>query len=238
MLISIEGLDGVGKTGVAKALAEKFDYPLIAKANRRLYGITKEQSDQIAGKIYNQYSTNMQALYYLIGYLSVLEDGKKQDYISDRSILSTYYFSCCEENQALFDFFANNYGFPDLTIILYASAEERIRRIINRDQFDSDLKKERVYKNGYTKYFDAIAKYNVPYLLVNTERINQEEVIDITSRLIKIWNKDLEARSYIQSIFNINNIEQLKNYSYQELLNILDNKSIKRRTLERGNNNA
>ena len=235
MLISIEGLDGVGKTGVAKTLAEKLNYPLSAKPIRGLLGITKEQSSNITEKIYSQYSPNMQALYYLMGYLSVLEDGRKQDHISDRSILSTYYFSYCEENQAVFDFFANNFGFPNLTIILYASVEERVRRIRHRDQFDSDLKRDRIYKNGYTKYFDAIKKYNVPYLLVNTEIINQEEVIDITLRLIELWNKDEESRNYIQSIFNINNIEQLGNYSYQDLLNLLDKKSAKRRTLERGN---
>ena len=237
MIISIEGLDGVGKSCLAIDLSKSLDIEIIEKPIKRLLNLSKEQSKQITCNIYEKYSTNIQAMYYLMGYLSALEDGQKKDYILDRSTLSTYYFSYCDENSKLFDFFASNYGFPDLTIILYASIEERIKRITTRNNNDSDLKRDRIYKDGYKKYFEAIRKYNVPYLIINTEKLNQKEVLDLSINLIELWKKDTGSQELLKNIFNIDNLEQLSKLGYEEMLGLITNQQ-KRLTLERRNNNA
>ena len=130
MLISIEGLDGVGKTTIVSNLSKALKIPNIEKPIKSLLELNPVHSKKIKEKLYASYSPSIQAMYYLFGYLSALEQGKNADYILDRGFLSTYYFSYCKENASLFDFFAYNYGFPDLTILLYASIEERIKRIL------------------------------------------------------------------------------------------------------------
>ena len=129
MLISVEGLDGVGKSTISKALSSSLNIPIAEKPIKKLLYLSDEQSKKITEKIYGSYSSNIQAMYYLMGYLSVLEDSKKFDLLMDRGFLSTYYFSYNVENSSLFDMFVQNYGLPDITIVLYATVESRIKRI-------------------------------------------------------------------------------------------------------------
>ena len=68
-----------------------------------------------------------------------------------------------------------NYEVPDLTIALYASVEKRFNIIKNRNIPDDYLKKKRLYIDGYDKYFEALTKYNMPYLLINNENLSLEE---------------------------------------------------------------
>lgn len=236
MIISIEGLDGVGKSCLTEELSKNLNIKILEKPIKKLLNLSSEQSKQITNRIYENYSSDIQAMYYLMGYISAFEDGKKEDCILDRGTLSTYYFSYCSENAELFDFFAKRYGFPDLTIILYASIEERLKRITSRDKNDRDLKKERIYKDNYSKYFDAITKYNVPYLIINTEKLSRNEVLDLTLQLIDLWKKDEESRKKIEGIFNIDNLEELGNLDYQEVQSLITNPQ-KRLKLERGMTN-
>lgn len=71
--------------------------------------------------------------------------------------------------------FAMNYGVPDLKIVLYVSVEKRINRIKNRNIPDDYLKKKRLCVDSYDKYFEALTKYNMPYLLINNENLSLEE---------------------------------------------------------------
>ena len=215
MIISIEGLDGVGKSTLASSLSKEFKMPVISKPIKSLLEFTSDESKNITNKIYKNYSKNLQAMYYLLGYLSALEDGKKESYILDRGFISTYYFSCDEENIKLFDFFASNYGFPELTILLYASIDERIKRITNRNSIDEDLMRERIYKDSYDKYFEAIRRYNISHIAINTEKMSESEVTSIVLNALKIYiNNDKE---FITNLFNINNLQSPDKHIYQEL---------------------
>lgn len=156
-------------------------------------------------------------MYYLLGYLSALEDGKNGSYILDRGFISTYYFSSGEENKELFDFFALNYGFPELTVLLYASIEERIKRITNRSSLDKDLMKTRIYKDDYTKHFEAIRRYNIPHIAINTEKMNELEVASLVLNAIKLWRIDDDNRKFIMDLFSIDNLQSSNNLTYQEL---------------------
>ena len=71
MLISIEGMDGVGKTTAARSVASNLNIPVIEKPIKRLMFLDNEQSKKVTESLYSNYSTDMQALYYLLGFLSV-----------------------------------------------------------------------------------------------------------------------------------------------------------------------
>lgn len=162
-------------------------------------------------------------MYYLLGYLTALEKGHIGNYILDRGFLSTYYFSFYQENANLFDFFAYTYGFSDLTFLLYASKEKRISRIQGRNSNDNDLKKERLYNDDYEKYFEAINKYNIPHIAINTENINQIEVSELAIEIYKLWINGGEDRNNVLNTFNVNNLDKFKDLNYFELQQILKN---------------
>lgn len=223
MLISVEGLDGVGKSSLVNSVSRKLQIPIIAKPIKSILELNPSQASKIKEKIYSKYSSNVQAMYYLLGYLSALEDGKKHDYIFDRGFLSTYYFSYCNENSHLFDFFAHEYGFPDLTILLYASIEKRIQRIEMRDNQDKDLQKNRIYVDNYQKMFEAIIKYNIPHIAINTEKLTQKETCDLILEILNLWKLDEENRNYILNNYSIYNLSENEKLSYQDQIESLTN---------------
>ncbi len=95
MLISVEGLDSVGKSSLVESIFKELQMPIISNPIKSMLELNSSQANKIKETIYGKYSSNVQAMYYLLGYLGTLEDGKKYDYIFDRVFLSTYYFSYC-----------------------------------------------------------------------------------------------------------------------------------------------
>ena len=223
MLISIEGMDGVGKSTITKRVSKTLDIPLVEKSIDRLLCLDKEHSNIITEKIYSDYSSNVQGMYYLLGYLSALEDSKRKDIIMDRSFLSTYYFSYNEENAPLFDIIANYYGLPDLTIILYASIDERIKRIKKRNSSDVDLNKKRLYIDDYTKFFEGIKKYNMPYLVINNEKLQAEDTALLVSTIVKLIIENKENLDNLKSIFSIENMKSISDLSIEDMIELIKN---------------
>ena len=58
MLISVEGLDGVGKSTVTNHLASLLNMPIAEKPIKKLLYLDDEQSKKITEKIYGCYSSN------------------------------------------------------------------------------------------------------------------------------------------------------------------------------------
>ncbi len=141
-------------------------------------------------------------------------------------MLSTYYFSYDENSQILFDGIINGCGIPDLSIILYASAEERIKRIFLRDRNDSDLAKKRVYENGYEKFFEAIKRYGLNYLVVNTDKLNQHETIYICEKIIELFTKNILDLKEMQEIFSIDKMYNQEMMDSFEIMNFIESCSI------------
>ena len=209
MTICVEGLDGVGKSTLVKNLSEGLGIKTVSRPIDSLLLHDKESSYKVMENIYN-YSPNLIAMYYLMGNLSALEDGKKEDAILDRGFVSTYYFSCNDENRELFDFYADHYGFPDLTIILYASIEERVRRIQSRDSKDQDLGKKRIYVDGYDKVFEAIRRYNIPHIVIDTEHLGEVETSKKALELVRDYMSSEENRKRILEEYSIDSLDCMK----------------------------
>ena len=209
MIICVEGLDGVGKSSLVNNLSKALGLKIVSKPIDTLLLNDKKESYEVMENVY-KYSNNLVAMYYLLGNLSALEDGTKEDIILDRGFLSTYYFSCKEDNKELFDFYANNYGFPDITILLYASIDERIKRIHKRDSNDADLGKKRLYIDGYDKIFEAIRKYNIPHILINNENLEEKETTLKVLSILKRYISSEEEKERVLEEYSIDNIDNMK----------------------------
>lgn len=196
MEIIIEGMDGVGKTTVAKKLCERHNFKYVNRPLQRLFGVgepgTKDDIDfqNRLNQIFKE-DNKIQAWITGLGDIYNSIKYKGEDVIIDRGVISNYFWNGDEENELIFKAINDLIGFPDTTIILYASLETRINRIKKRNINDKDLNDSDVYKSdGYKKMAQFIKKYNIPYVFINTENKNPDEVVREIESKVKFKKKD------------------------------------------------
>jgi len=196
MEIIIEGMDGVGKTTVAKKLCERHNFKYVDRPLQHLFGVgelgTKDDIDfqNRLNQIFKE-DNKIQAWITGLGDIYNSIKHKGEDVIIDRGVISNYFWNGDEENELIFKAINDLIGFPDTTIVLYASLETRINRIKKRNIDDKDLNDSDVYKaDGYKKMAQFIKKYNIPYVFINTENKNPDEVVREIESKVKFKKKD------------------------------------------------
>lgn len=185
MIIAIEGMDGVGKTTVAKSIEKDLNYKYVKDPLKELLEIDEEHLRKISNKIFNYDDTKIKAWYLALGDIYALENNKNKDIIMDRHILLNYFWNGNAESEEIFNTQIKLFGKPDLTIVLYASPEIRMQRIAKRNPKDPDLQKDNMKAYGYDKLEYFLKKYDYNYVLINTEELSIEETIDKCKNLIK-----------------------------------------------------
>lgn len=178
MHIAIEGLDGVGKTSTASAVAELLGFDFIEKP---LHFLTDESGMErylyITKTINETMSQDFTAMFYGTGnlYLSYLKQGK--NVVTDRYLCSTYFWNHTDENSALFDYLATACTPPDITFILFATASVRKERICNRNPDDPDLSSKILPDSAYDKMRQFCKRYNMPYVWIDTSKLTLQETV-------------------------------------------------------------
>ena len=187
MHISIEGIDGVGKSSTAKLLADKINFKLIEKPLHYLFDEEGENNyirirDRVNSSLCKEYT----AWFYGLGNIFLYEKFKSENIITDRHIASNYGWSGAEHTDYIFDAIYKTIGAPTFTFLLYASEEEITKRIKHRDPNDSDLKKTKHSTEVYMKMKKILEKYNIPYLLIDSSAMSTEEVVNKIYTELKI----------------------------------------------------
>lgn len=181
--ISIEGMDGVGKSTTCKLLAEKLGYEFIEKP---MHFITDPNSDDLDNcpnyfkvrDVMNSSSNKfLSSWFYGLGTIYMYEKYKNSNIITDRHLLSNFAWSGAEESQKVFDLMAKTLAKPRLTVILYANPESIKARLISRDINDSDIKKIDQSEVIYQKMISFCKQYDFPYLLIDSSAMHPEEVV-------------------------------------------------------------
>jgi len=193
MKIAIEGMDGVGKSTIARMIADKYGFEYLEKPLAELFvtedadGITNLMN--IAPNIYAAEDDIIKAWFFGLGNLQSILNHKNDDVIIDRHFASNYFWNGSEKTKPIFELLLNYVSIPDITILLYASPETRIRRISLRNKNDSDLTDPEKHVLGYDKMIAFLEEFKIPYVVVDTENkdINGvfEEVSKIVSGLIE-----------------------------------------------------
>ena len=182
MVIAVEGLDGSGKSTIAKNLSKKLDFIYVEKPLKYLFANNNsdgyEELMSLAKKIYEVKSDSIRASFIGMGLLAAYDKFKDQNIVLDRHFLSNYFWNGSEESKYIFDGLIKTIGKPDLTIILYASPEERYQRIKKRDQNDPDLNDKDMLIDGYPKMIDFANENNFNYLYVDTSNKDEKEVLE------------------------------------------------------------
>lgn len=133
MFIVIEGLDGVGKSTIAKTLAEAIGAEVLSTPGKEFNNI-REQLDSI-------YKDNHQArqLFYMSTVVSISDQvreliSKGQNVIVDRYWLSTQVYHKWKSENNHFELIdvANKILIPDITLYLHLPLEQRKARLKER----------------------------------------------------------------------------------------------------------
>ena len=180
MRIAIEGMDGSGKTTIAKILSEKLGYKYIDKPFKIIYeglNLNEKQIKDLEWRLYELEDEALLTMFYGIGLLYGTRCSD-ENIIYDRHFVSNYYWHGNEETKKLHEIIVDLCGKPDLTILLKANVDERMKRINDRDKLDRDLTNSAMYDYGYDKMENYLRDNNFNYLIIDTEQFNQEEVIE------------------------------------------------------------
>ena len=181
--IAIEGLDGSGKSSIAKYISKIYNFEY--KNNYLENMLNFDDSDFYRMK--NKLDDNNNIARTMIFMSSLIYSFKNcnSNTVFDRYILSEYYYDGSKETDSLFDYFMSFNLIPDLTILLYASDDVRFKRIIKRDSNDPDLNKINNGNMLYKKMFNFIKKYNINSLIIDTDNLSIEQIITIIDENIE-----------------------------------------------------
>ena len=199
MKVAIEGMDGSGKTTISKVVADKLNYDYVEKPLKNIFNCNDEEFENICNKIYSLNDENIKSLFFGLGNLIAL---KKDNVIIDKHILGTYFWNKTDNNENIFNLLVELGIIPDLTVIIYASKESRIRHIKIRDKFDKDLKDEKKLLFGYDKMIEFSIKYKIPFIIINSDKYELKEIIDYIVKIIKYYESDnIEKINYYKNKF-------------------------------------
>lgn len=187
MILAVEGMDGVGKTTVAKYIHKKYDFEYVKEPLSELFNLDNKELLSISENVFKVDDERVIAWYLALGDLFALSRYKDKNVIMDRHVLLNYFWNGTEESEEIFNLEQKMFGKPDLTILLYASPSVRRKRVESRDPHDPDLEKDNMWIDGYDKMLSYLNKYEYKYILVDTDDLELKEVIvridDIIKRL-------------------------------------------------------
>ncbi|MCI8734454.1 MAG: AAA family ATPase [Clostridia bacterium] len=185
--ISIEGMDGVGKTTTCRLLAEKLGYEFVDKNLRFLFDENGDYRNYLL--IRDKVNANSDRLFtswfYGLGNIYLHTQYENKNIITDRYFLSNYAWSGTKENTEVYDLLVKKLGFPTLTVILYADEEAIFSRLKHRDELDSDIDKVKKAKEKYEKMIYFCEKYKMPYMVIDTSNLSPEQTVEIILKRIE-----------------------------------------------------
>ncbi len=189
MLIAIEGMDGVGKTTIAKSIEKEFNFLYVKDPLKDLFEIDNEHLVKISNKVFNSSNDCLIAWYLGLGDAFSLSMYKNQNVIMDRHILLNYFWNGNAKTEPIFKTQIEMFGKPDLTILLVANPEVRMKRIAARNPNDPDLSKQTMKKYGYDKMIYFLEKYNYHYEIINTDNLSIADTLNKCKDIINNYRK-------------------------------------------------
>lgn len=187
MVIAFEGMDGCGKSTVAKAVAKKVGFNHETQRIINIMDIEDKAFSNLVKCIRSSKNEHMGFMFYTLRCMLDVDSGVNT--VVERSMISTYYFEHKKVSEEEFNRVMKYNVIPDITFILYASKETRIERIYKRNINDTDLTSMEALEEGYDIMLKFANSYNIPYICIDTEKYPLEEIVNICTSIIKKYQK-------------------------------------------------
>lgn len=189
--ISIEGMDGVGKSTTCKLLAERLGYIFVEKPLHYLLDDNDEiiQYQKVAKRVNANSNRNFTAWYYGLNNIYLYEKFKDQNIVTDRHIVSNYCWSGTDYNKDIYNLILKKIGKPKLTVILYAKPEAILARLKKRNINDSDIIKVSKSEKAYERMIYFCETKKLEYIVIDTTNKTPEETVDLILKRIEELSK-------------------------------------------------
>ena len=185
--ISIEGMDGVGKSTTCSLLSERIGYEFVEKPLHYLFdddgGIERYQA--IAKKVNSSSDRDFTSMFYALGSVYMYGRFKDRNIVTDRHLASNYAWSGTDYNKDVYDLAVKKLGAPKLTVILYAPTDVIIQRLKMRNKDDKDIKRASESERIYARMIDFCKDYHFPYVVIDTSKMNPEQVVEAIMEELK-----------------------------------------------------
>lgn len=177
----VEGLDGVGKSTVAKALADKIKADYVATPLPELR--KKKAMFDTGSNLLGRFFYYMEGNYHLSDKIN--DGGIGLPIVIDRYIVSTLAYHNAMLKEDTFKYVKwENLFVPKIGFYLFAEKEARLNRMRNRENLTrTDLIFERNH-NLARRIEDQYNLLTKDYVRIDTTRLNQKEVVDIIYKKI------------------------------------------------------
>jgi len=194
MIIAVEGMDGVGKTEISKHICQQHGFTFIEKPLHYFYNDSAENKYadlmKVAKRMYDIEDNVLKSWYIALGNIYVARMFQNDNIVIDRHLVSNYYWNGSTDSDPVFKALIETSGTPDLTILLYATPKTRMERLRKRDKDDPDLDDPEKKDDGYNKMVYFLEKYNLPYIVIDTENKTLDDVKQIVdSEILKLKPK-------------------------------------------------
>lgn len=194
MIITIDGLDGAGKSTLAKKLSNALEFEYVDKPIYELFNVKGDNNylyneiKLMQEKVYNETDSNFLKSYFTgLGLIYINECMKDKNIIIDRGLLSAYTFNGDEKSKPLFEFLIKQGIFFDLSIFLIASSDVRLSRMKKRNKNDPDMFIDKIKNLNHDSVISFINEHKeLPCYFINTDNKCEEEVFCEALNIVKM----------------------------------------------------
>lgn len=179
--ISIEGMDGVGKSTTCELLAKRLGYKFVEKPLHYLFDKNSDSFEEYI-RIRNQVNTNSNRIFtswfYGLGSIYMYELFKDSNIVTDRHLASNYAWSGTKDNKEVYELLVKKLGVPKLTVILYAPSDVIVERLKGRNKQDSDIAKAKNSEVIYSRMIEFCNDYKFPFIIIDSSKLSPIEVVN------------------------------------------------------------
>ena len=179
--ISIEGMDGVGKSTTCELLAKRLGYKFVEKPLHYLFDKNSDSFEEYI-RIRNQVNANSNRIFtswfYGLGSIYMYELFKDSNIVTDRHLSSNYAWSGTKDNKEVYELLVKKLGVPKLTVILYAPSDVIVERLKGRNKQDSDIAKAKNSEVIYSRMIEFCNDYKFPFIIIDSSKLSPIEVVD------------------------------------------------------------
>lgn len=181
-VIAVEGLDGSGKTTIARLLSKRIGCGFVEKPMRWLLQRGDEAGlgryDEVVNRVNALESAVARQWFYCLGWLLIAGRHHDSLVVVDRYVLSSLSYNYSESFDDICALALNFASPPLFTVLLAVSEGERLRRLGQRSADESEFADLGQDVSRFARMQAYLDRQNWPHIVVTTDSADPAQVVD------------------------------------------------------------